>query len=76
MPRNKTVIGADVIAILTEWPEFKSLDLEKIQNLVNNKNIVDCRNLLNKQQALDLGYNYSCIGYNIPKVIKQSSKAA
>lgn len=72
----KTVIGADVIAILTEWPEFKSLDLEKIQNLVNNKNIVDCRNLLNKQQALDLGYNYSCIGYNTPKIIKQSSKAA
>ena len=58
------IVGADVIAVLTEWPEFKTLDLSQVSTLVNNKNIVDCRNMLNKDYAYELGFNYSCIGYN------------
>lgn len=56
--------NADVVAILTEWPEFKELDLHKTAKLLRHKNIVDCRNLLNKNQVSELGFNYSCIGYN------------
>lgn len=60
----QTMEQADVLAILTEWPEFKSLDLSKASNLMKNKNIVDCRNMLDKKQAVANGFNYSCIGYN------------
>ncbi len=53
---------ADVVAILTEWKEFESLDLEQIGDLMRHKRIVDCRNLLNAEQARLLGFTYQGIG--------------
>ena len=67
---------ADVLAILTEWPEFKSLDLNRVANSMKNKNIVDCRNMLNKQEAEEKGFNYSCIGYNRKAENKSQNQAA
>ncbi len=55
---------ADIVALLTEWPAFRELDLSRVAQLLRHKNIVDCRNLLDKEQAFALGFNYSCIGYN------------
>ena len=56
--------GADVLAILTEWPEFKDLEGEALANVMRNKAIVDCRNmLLSKQDNLKaLGFYYRGIG--------------
>ena len=54
--------GADVLAILTEWDEFKSLDLDKTSQLMHHKNIVDCRNLLSAERALHYGFKYQGIG--------------
>ena len=70
------VKGADVLAILTEWPEFSNIDLDKISNIMNQKCIVDCRNMLNKQQVLAKGFDYSCIGYNNKTAEKYIFKAA
>ena len=53
---------ADVVAILTEWQEFKSLDLTKAGHLMNNKIMVDCRNLIDAKQAIKAGFTYQCIG--------------
>ena len=53
---------ADVLAILTEWQEFKSLDLKQLDFLMNHKNIVDCRNLLDISAAKEQGFNYQGIG--------------
>lgn len=54
--------GADVLAILTEWPEFKTLDLDKAAKLMRTKSIVDCRNLLDKQKAILANFKYRGIG--------------
>jgi UDPglucose 6-dehydrogenase len=54
--------GADVLAILTEWNEFKSLDLAKTAELMKNKTIVDCRNLIDVDNALKNGFTYYGIG--------------
>ena len=53
---------ADVIAILTEWPEFQSLDLTKAAAVMRNKNIVDCRNLLDPQKVRMYNFLYKGIG--------------
>ena len=53
---------ADVLAILTEWGEFKSLDLNKAKELMRHLKIVDCRNLIDDKQAKDLGFEYQGIG--------------
>lgn len=53
---------ADVVAILTEWQEFKTLDLNKAAKLVKHKTIVDCRNLIDAKQANNAGFVYQGIG--------------
>lgn len=53
---------ADVLAILTEWQEFKSLDLAKVAELMRGKAVVDCRNLLDAEAAKTAGLKYQGIG--------------
>lgn len=54
--------NADVLIVLTEWDSFKNLDLTKVSTLMKHKKIVDCRNLLDKNKALELGFEYQGIG--------------
>lgn len=67
---------ADVLAVLTEWNEFKNLDLAKAATLMRHKNIVDCRNLLNANIALKNGFYYQGIGKKAIFNQKEISKAA
>ena len=53
---------ADVLAMLTEWQDFKKLDFEQAQNLMRHKKIVDCRNLLDVAEAKSYGFDYQGIG--------------
>ena len=54
--------GADVLVILTEWPEFSTIDLDVLDQLMNNKIILDYRNMLDKKAVLAKGFKYKCIG--------------
>ena len=56
------VKNADVLAVLTEWQEFKALDFDQLSSLMRNKNIIDCRNILNPQKAEEFGFKYQGIG--------------
>ena len=58
----KAAENADVLVVLTEWNDFKDLDLNIIKSKMKTPNIVDLRNLLNKQQATELGFSYTGIG--------------
>lgn len=58
----ETVKGADILAIATEWKEFKELDYKKIFVLLKNKVILDLRNLLNRSKVEKIGFNYFGIG--------------
>lgn len=54
--------NADVVALLTEWDEFKGLNLEEAAHLMRHKIIVDCRNLLNAVTAKKHGFKYYGVG--------------
>ena len=54
--------GADVIAILTEWEDFKALDWAKIATLAKGKTIVDLRNILDPHALRSLGFTYFGVG--------------
>ncbi len=54
--------GADIAVILTEWENFKHLDLEKLKAKMLQMQIMDLRNLLNKEEVCRQGFCYSCIG--------------
>lgn len=53
---------ADVVAILTEWDDFKAIDLKALKNAVKSAKIVDLRNILNPDEARQTGFDYRGIG--------------
>ena len=54
--------NAEALLILTEWNEFKELDLDKIKNLMKNKLVIDGRNIYNPEEMKKLGFNYISVG--------------
>ncbi len=57
-----TLPGADVVAIITEWNEFRLLDLDRVKELMNEPVMVDLRNVYNRKEMAVAGFRYRCIG--------------
>ncbi len=57
-----TTEGADALAVVTEWQEFRNPDFEVLRRLMNRPVIVDGRNLYEPQQMAELGFTYASIG--------------
>jgi UDPglucose 6-dehydrogenase len=58
----EAISGADVLAVLTDWEEFKSLDLLKIKQLMKRPQIADFRNIFDCKKAKDLGFEIKSLG--------------
>ena len=54
--------GADCLILLTEWPEFRRLDLARIQASLRQPNLVDGRNLYDPDEMARLGFAYQGVG--------------
>ncbi len=54
--------GADVLVVLTEWPEFRDLDLAKVASVMSTPAIVDTRNMLEPLAARRAGLTYLGMG--------------
>lgn len=54
--------GKDALVLVTEWPEFKQMDLHKVKKLLKHPIIVDGRNALDMEKAKELGFKYVGIG--------------
>ena len=54
--------GADAIAIVTEWNEFRRLDLERIRGLLRNPVLIDMRNIYSPAEAAAAGLRYVGVG--------------
>ncbi len=54
--------GADVLVIITEWNEFRALQLDRLAEIMNRPAIVDLRNVYNPGDAAKAGFAYSSIG--------------
>ena len=53
---------ADAVIVLTEWNEFRGLDLKVLKQNMAGDVLVDLRNIYTDQQALEAGFEYSSIG--------------
>ena len=58
----ETLIDADCLAILTECPEFKFPNLKIVQKLLNTPAIFDGRNIYDRVEMKESGFDYFCIG--------------
>ncbi len=54
--------GADALILVTEWNEFKNLDLERIRDLMQQPILVDGRNIYDPIQVRNMGFKYMGIG--------------
>ncbi len=54
--------GAEALLVLTEWPQFREVDLAKVRKSMALPVIVDGRNLLDPQRARQLGFDYHGMG--------------
>ena len=54
--------GADAIALITEWKQFRIPNWNRLRSLVNGRIIVDGRNTFDAREVMKEGFEYYCIG--------------
>ncbi len=54
--------GADALVILTEWDQFRALDLDRLKDLMGAPIIVDLRNVYRPEEVRARGFAYSSLG--------------
>ena len=55
--------GADAVIIVTEWDEFRALDMRRVKANVNAPNLIDLRNIYRGERMRELGFHYTNVGY-------------
>jgi len=65
--QHEALIGADCLAILTEWPEFKFPNFKIVSKLLNTPAVFDGRNIYDKNEMIEHGFDYFCIGVDTSK---------
>ncbi len=58
----EAVKEANALLIITEWDEFKELDLKEIKEVMDNPIIIDGRNVYDPSEVRELGFEYYSIG--------------
>jgi UDPglucose 6-dehydrogenase len=56
------IAGADAIVLLTEWNEYRGLDLAGALASMRGNVFVDLRNVYDPEPMRALGFEYSCVG--------------
>ena len=56
------VEGADAVVILTEWDQFRALDLDRVKRLLRQPVMVDLRNVYRPEDMRARGFRYTSIG--------------
>ncbi|MDY0094739.1 MAG: UDP-glucose/GDP-mannose dehydrogenase family protein [Candidatus Vecturithrix sp.] len=54
--------GSDALVFMTEWNQFRKLDMERIKTLLHALNIVDLRNIYEPDRLKQMGFHYICVG--------------
>jgi len=58
----QTIEGADALVIMTEWNQYRALDLDKVKELMSGNKFIDLRNIYERELLESRGFNYTCVG--------------
>ena len=58
----EAISGADALIIITEWNQFRALDMEKVKSLLISPKIADLRNIYNPADMREMGFEYVGVG--------------
>jgi UDPglucose 6-dehydrogenase len=56
------VTGADALVFVTEWNQFRALDLARIRDLMATPKVADLRNIYDPEDMKELGFQYIGVG--------------
>jgi UDPglucose 6-dehydrogenase len=56
------VAGADALVFVTEWNQFRALDMKRIHDLMKSPRIADLRNIYQPEDMRELGFEYVGVG--------------
>ena len=56
------VTGAEVLVFVTEWNQFRALDMARIRDLMKTPRIADLRNIYEPEDMRELGFDYVAVG--------------
>ncbi len=54
--------NADAVVIVTEWDQFRALDLDRVKSLVSSPTVIDLRNIYKPDYMSERGFNYTSVG--------------
>jgi len=54
--------GSDAVMLVTEWNQFRNLELERLKGLMRQPNFLDCRNIYEPERLTQLGFRYDGVG--------------
>jgi len=60
--RDDALEGADALVILTEWDQFRALDLDRVRAILRKPVVVDLRNVYKPADMVARGFTYVSIG--------------
>lgn len=58
----ETCKGSDALVVMTEWDEFRILNFEKLKKAMKERNIIDGRNIYEREDIEKEGFEYICFG--------------
>jgi len=58
----EAIRDADALVIITEWNQFRALDMERVKSLLRSPKIADLRNIYEPQDMRDMGFEYVGVG--------------
>ncbi len=64
----ETMEGADALVLITEWNEFRALDLERVKNLLKTPTVIDLRNIYKPADMAAAGFFYFSVGRASPEL--------
>jgi len=56
------IAGADILVIITEWNQFRALDMEKVRGLLRSPKVADLRNIYEPKDMREMGFEYVGVG--------------
>ena len=59
---DEAITGADAIVLMTEWNQYRGLDLAKVKSMMKGNVFVDLRNVYEKELMNKHGFEYTCVG--------------
>lgn len=68
----ETLIDSDCLAVLTEWPEFRIPNFKVIIKLLNTPAVFDGRNIYDRFEMKEKGFDYFCIGIDTTKDVSKT----